>query len=129
EEANAAQETAEASGDEEVTVPAINVLLMGTDGRPGETDIPRTDTMILLSLDPQRQSVGMLSLPRDLWVPVPMLGYEAKINTLYGIGETYGYQGGGPQLTMDTVSSFIGQPVQYYAMVNFQGFVELIDLI
>ncbi len=126
----AAQEAAEASGDtEEVAVPAINVLLMGTDGRPGEVDIPRTDTMILLSLDPQRQSVGMLSLPRDLWVPVPTFGYDAKINTVYGLGETYGYHGGGPQLAMDTISSFIGQPVQYYAMVNFQGFVELIDLI
>jgi LCP family protein required for cell wall assembly len=45
------------------------------------------------------------------------------------LGETHGYAGGGPQLAKDTVSSFIGQPVQYYARVNFQGFVELVDLI
>ncbi|HXF63988.1 MAG TPA: LCP family protein, partial [Caldilineaceae bacterium] len=112
-----------------VTVPAINVLLLGTDARPDESAPPRTDTMILLTFDPQRQSLGMLSLPRDLWVPIPGYGYEAKINTAYSLGETYGYAGGGAQLAKDTVSSFIGQPVQYYARVNFQGFVELIDLI
>lgn len=125
-----AQEGAAADGGQaEQTVPAINVLLLGTDLRPGETDVPRTDTMILATFDPQRQSVGLLSLPRDLWVPVPEFGYDAKINTVYGIGETYAYAGGGPQLAKDTVSSFVGQPVQYYARINFQGFVELIDLI
>lgn len=128
--ANAAQEGAAADGDQaEQAVPAINVLLLGTDLRPGEADAPRTDTIILATFDPQRQSVGLLSLPRDLWVPVPEMGYDAKINTVYGIGEEYAYAGGGPQLTKDTVSSFVGQPVQYYARINFQGFVELIDLI
>lgn len=128
--AEASQEPVGPEGDAaEVSVPAINVLLLGTDARPGEADIPRTDTMILLTLNPQRQSVGLLSLPRDLWVPIPEFGYEAKLNTVYGIGETYGYKGGGVQLAMDTVSSFIGHPVQYYARVNFQGFVEMIDLI
>ncbi len=112
-----------------VTVPAINVLLLGTDARPDEVGAPRTDTMILLSLDPQHQTAGMLSLPRDLWVSIPGFGYETKINTAYGIGEEYNYPGGGPQLAKDTVGSFIGQPVQYYARVDFHGFVEMIDLI
>ncbi len=112
-----------------VNVPAINVLLLGTDARPDEVDAPRTDTMILASLDPQSQSLGLLSLPRDLWLPIPGLGFSSKINTAYQLGETEGYPGGGPQLAKDTVGSFIGQPVQYYARVNFQGFVELIDLI
>jgi LCP family protein required for cell wall assembly len=111
------------------SVPAINVLLLGTDARPDETDAPRTDTMLLLTYDPQRRSLGMLSLPRDLWVPIPGFGYESKINTAFTIGASRGYPGGGPQLAKDTVSSFIGQPVQYYARVNFRGFVELIDLI
>ena len=110
-------------------MPAINVLLLGTDGRTDETDVPRTDTMILLTLDPQNQTAGMLSLPRDLWIPIPGLGYSSKINTAYQLGESVGYPGGGRQLTKDTVSSFIGQPVQYYVRVNFQGFEELIDLI
>lgn len=112
-----------------VTIPAINVLLLGNDARAGEGEISNTDTMILLSFDPQNQTAGLLSLPRDLWVPIPGFGYETRINTAYPLGETYQYEGGGPQLAKDTVSSFIGQPVQYYARVNFQGFVEMIDMI
>ncbi len=112
-----------------VNIPAINILLLGSDARPGESDISNTDTMILLTFDPQNRTAGLLSMPRDLWVPIPGFGYETRINTAYPMGETYGYNGGGPQLAKDTVSSFIGQPVQYYARVNFQGFVELVDMI
>ncbi len=111
------------------SVPAINLLLLGTDARPDEFDTPRTDTMILLTLDPQNQTAGLLSLPRDLWVPIPGLGYSSKINTAYQLGESIGYPGGGKQLAKDTVSSFIGQPVPYFVKVNFQGFVDLVDLI
>lgn len=110
-------------------VPAVNILLLGNDARPGESQISNTDTMMLLRFDPQDQVIGMLSLPRDLWVPIPGFGYETRINTAYPLGETYGYEGGGPQLAKDTVSTFIGQPVQYYARVNFQGFVDMIDMI
>ncbi|MCC6458200.1 MAG: LCP family protein [Caldilineaceae bacterium] len=112
-----------------VTIPPINVLLLGTDARPGEGDISNTDTMILLHFDPQNQVAGLLSMPRDLWVPIPGFGYETRINTAYPLGETYNYAGGGAQLAKDTVSSFIGQQVHYYARVNFQGFVDLVDLI
>lgn len=112
-----------------VRLPPLNILLLGTDTRDERNDIPLTDTMILVTFDPNHQTAGMLSLPRDLWVPIPGFGYETKINMAYALGDQYGYNGGGPQLAKDTVSTFIGQPVQYYARVNFRGFVELIDLI
>jgi LCP family protein required for cell wall assembly len=83
----------------------------------------------LFTLDPQNQTAGLLSLPRDLWIPIPGLGYSSKINTAFQLGESVGYPGGGRQLAKDTVSSFIGQPVQYYVRVNFDGFEELVDLI
>lgn len=107
----------------------INVLLMGTDERPDEGGPLRTDTLILLTLNPADQSIGMLSLPRDLWVPIPGQGITTKINTAYMIGQQNGYPGGGPQLAKDTVSSFVGQPVDYYVRVNFDGFREIINLI
>jgi LCP family protein required for cell wall assembly len=126
----AAENSAEADAAQpSVAVPAINVLLLGNDARPDESDVSNTDTMILLTFDPQNKTAGLLSLPRDLWVPIPGFGYETRINTAYPLGETYGYAGGGPQLAKDTVSSFIGQPVQYYARVNFQGFVDIIDML
>lgn len=107
----------------------INVLLLGTDERPDEGGPMRTDTMILLSLDPSGRTLGMLSLPRDLWVPIPGQNMTAKINTAYTLGQQNKYPGGGPQLAKDTVSSFIGRPVDYYVRVNFDGFREIIDLI
>ncbi|MFN3981473.1 MAG: LCP family protein, partial [Caldilinea sp.] len=51
--------------------PVVNILLLGTDERPDEYSPPRTDTIILLSFNPNSGAVGMLSLPRDLWVPLP----------------------------------------------------------
>jgi LCP family protein required for cell wall assembly len=106
----------------------INILLLGTDDRPDEQGPPRTDTIILLTLDPQTNTAGMLSLPRDLWVPIPGFDFNAKINTAYGLGETR-TDGGGAQLVMDTVSQLIGRPIDYYVRINFQGFVQTIDLI
>ncbi len=106
----------------------INILLLGTDDRADEQGPPRTDTIILLTLDPQTNTAGMLSLPRDLWVPIPGFDFNAKINTAYGLGETHN-DSGGAQLVMDTVSQLIGRPIDYYVRVNFQGFVQTIDLI
>lgn len=109
---------------------AINVLLLGTDERADEVEGPlRTDTIILATLDLNSQTAGMLSLPRDLWVPIPNFNMTTKINTAYGLGVANRYPGGGPQLVMDTVSSFVGQEVPYYVRINFDGFEQMIDLI
>ncbi len=110
-------------------LPVINVLLLGTDERADDPSPPRTDTMILLTFDPNTQTAGMLSFPRDLWVPIPTLGITNKINTAYMFGEKNRYPGGGAQLAKDTVSAFIGQKVDYYVHINFGGFIRLIDLI
>jgi len=107
----------------------LNILLLGTDERPDEYGPTRTDTMILLTVNPETGAMGMLSLPRDLWVPIPGLGVTTKINTAYMLGELESYPGGGAQLAKDTVGSFVGQPVDYFVRVNFDGFREIIDLI
>jgi LCP family protein required for cell wall assembly len=109
---------------------AINVLFLGTDERADEVEGPlRTDTIILATLDLDSQTAGMLSLPRDLWVPIPNFNMTTKINTAYGLGVANQYAGGGPQLVMDTVSSFVGQEVPYFVRINFDGFEQMIDLI
>jgi LCP family protein required for cell wall assembly len=107
----------------------ISVLLLGTDERANEYDPPRTDTMMVVTLDLSNKTAGMISLPRDLWVPIPGYDITTKINTAYIIGERREYPGGGSQLSKDTVSSFIGRPVEYYVRINFSGFVSFIDLI
>lgn len=106
----------------------FTVLVMGMDRRPGEFGgAYRTDTMILISLDPQTDSVGMLSIPRDLWVEIP--GYSLqKINTAYTVGELEG-PGGGPLLAMQTVQYNFGIRVNEYVTVDFDTFMAIIDLI
>lgn len=107
----------------------INILLLGTDARPTDGDLARTDSIILLSINPDTHAIGMISLPRDLWVPIPGYNFPSKINLAYIIGEERNYPGGGSQLAVDTISSFIGRPIDYYVRINFDGFVEFIDQI
>jgi LCP family protein required for cell wall assembly len=106
----------------------VNILLLGVDYRDWQEgrDYPRSDTMILLTLDPQNKTAGMLSIPRDMWVAIP--GFEhGKINTAYYLGEAYKLPGGGPGLAVQTVEQFLGVPIHYYAQVDFGAFVRFID--
>jgi LCP family protein required for cell wall assembly len=103
----------------------INILLLGVDKRPDET-YSRTDTMMLVTVDPIAKTAGMLSIPRDLWVSIP--GYEEdRINKAYFLAQRDKYPGGGPALAMKTVQYNLGVPVHYYAQVDFTGFEKIID--
>ena len=108
----------------------INILIIGLDYRDWEAGLgaPRSDTMILLTIDPLTKSAGMLSIPRDMWVNIPGFRY-GRINMAYSSGEGNKLPGGGPELARKTVEQFIGVPVQYYAQIDFYTFVEFIDLI
>jgi len=106
----------------------VTILLMGIDERHSEDGPWRTDTMILLTLDPQSQTAGMLSLPRDLWVMIPDYDTFDRINNAHFRGDRDDYPGGGgPQLAMKTVQRLLSIPVDYYATVNFRAFVTIID--
>jgi len=120
-----------ASGEAAIPMPEsqISILLLGSDERADDKEPPRTDTMLLLTLDLEHRTAGMISLPRDLWVPIPGYDITTKINTAYVIGEKRGYPGGGTQLAKDTVSSFVGRPIEHYLRINFNGFVRFVDLI
>jgi LCP family protein required for cell wall assembly len=106
----------------------VSLLVMGLDYRDwaaGEGP-PRTDTMILFTIDPVNRTAGILSIPRDLWVNIPGFDY-GRINSAYQLGEAYKVVGGGPQLATDTVEELLGVPIDYYAQVDFGAFVRFID--
>jgi len=106
----------------------VNILVMGIDQRKHEQGPWRTDTMLVLTIDPVTASGGMLSIPRDLWVPIP--GYEeGRINTAHYLGELYDYPGGGSALAAKTVQYNLGVPIHHYARVNFTAFEQLVNLI
>lgn len=106
----------------------INILFIGLDARDLEENNgpPRTDSMILFTVDPISKTAGMLSIPRDMWVNIPGFGYS-RINTAYPSGEGARLPGGGPGLAMKTVSQFLGVPVDYYVQVDFNVFVTMVD--
>jgi polyisoprenyl-teichoic acid--peptidoglycan teichoic acid transferase len=103
----------------------VNILLMGIDKRPDEY-VSRTDTMILITIDPASRTGGMLSIPRDLWVAIPGYG-ENRVNTAHYLGDKNGYPGGGPALAMKTVQYNLGVPVHFYVRVDFDGFRRIVD--
>lgn len=106
---------------------AINVLLLGTDRRPGEINW-RTDTIILLSINQEAKTVGMLTIPRDLYVNIPSIGMQ-RINTADFYGEYYHYPGGGPNLIKTTIERNLGIRVHYFLRGGFEGFRKAIDLV
>jgi len=106
----------------------VTLLFIGLDERDWEIGqgAPRSDTMILFTIDPISKTAGMLSIPRDMWVNIPGFGYS-RINTAYSSGEGNKLPGGGPGLAVKTVEQFIGVPIQYFAQVDFKAFEEAID--
>ena len=106
----------------------VSILLMGVDQRCEETGPTHTDSMMVLTIDPVGLSAAVLSLPRDLWVEIPDFGVD-RINQANYLGEIYEYPGGGQALAVQTVEAFLGVPIDYYVAVNFDAFVEIVDLI
>ncbi|TAK33332.1 MAG: LytR family transcriptional regulator [Chloroflexota bacterium] len=109
----------------------VNILLVGMDLRPGEQGSPgRTDSMIIATIDPYSKTAGMLSIPRDLWVPIPLANgrdTEERINAAYAIGELNKYPGGGMALLRRTIEYNFGIRVHYYVDVEFEGFRKVVN--
>lgn len=97
----------------------VNILLIGTDARPGDTS-SRSDTIIFCSIDLDRKQVYFLSIPRDSLVDIPGNGKD-KINAAHAYG--------GIPLLIETVSQFLDRPIHYYAELDFQGFAKVIDIL
>jgi len=108
-------------------VSRVTILILGLDYRDWEADVtPHSDTMILMTLDPLSDTMGMLSIPRDMWVNIPSFGFYT-INTAYFLGDSYNLPGGGPALAVETVEKFLGVPVHFYAQIDFGAFIQFID--
>lgn len=102
----------------------INFLVLGQGG--AKHDGPYlTDTIMVVSLKPSTKQVALISLPRDLIVPIPGFGLR-KINSANAYGEVRGEEGGA-QLASSVVSEVLNIPIHYYARLSFSGFAQVID--
>jgi polyisoprenyl-teichoic acid--peptidoglycan teichoic acid transferase len=102
-----------------------NILLLGIDDRSQDGTLGRSDTNIIVSIEPLRPTVSMLSIPRDLWVTIPGVG-ENRINTAHFFAEIE-QPGSGPKATLETVRLNFGLTVPYYARVRFDSFQFIVE--
>ncbi|MCP3913228.1 MAG: LCP family protein [Actinomycetia bacterium] len=111
---------------------ARNFLFVGSDSRDGisatdpdaglylaePTGGRRSDTIILVRVDPAKVGVDMVSIPRDLWVPIAGTGQESRVNSAYSDG---------PQALIDTVQDYLGVEINHYIEADFRGFQGLVE--
>lgn len=132
---NLGQALSETGQEASVTSGPINILMVGVDSAEGlDSGEPvkaereregvgglRSDTIMLLRLDPGTGRIALMSFPRDLWVPIAGTGYREKINAAIGVG--------GPALLIRTISQNFDIPIDHYVQVDFAQFEQLVDVV
>jgi len=108
----------------------LTVLLMGVDTRDKTLEgASRSDVITLVTIDPISKTAALLSIPRDLYVPIPKIDIDSRINTAYFYGDYYHLPGGGPALAEQTLAYNFGIPVQRYAVIDFAGFKQIVEAV
>ncbi|WP_342558473.1 LCP family protein [Metasolibacillus sp. FSL K6-0083] len=97
----------------------FSVLLLGIDER--EYDVGRSDTMIVVTVNPEQKTVKMLSIPRDARVEIIGNNTVEKIN--------HAYARGGIPMSIATVENILNIPIDYYVAINMEGFLQIIDVL
>ncbi|WP_243388125.1 LytR family transcriptional regulator [Bacillus kexueae] len=97
----------------------ISILLMGVDERKG--DKGRSDSLILMTINPNQESIEMLSIPRDTRTEIVGKGIQDKINHAYAFG--------GTEMAINTVENFLDVPVDYFVKVNMESFKDIVDAV
>lgn len=111
----------------QVAASRTNVLILGLDRRPQQGDVVRSDVLMLATADPREPRLGLLSIPRDLYVEIPGHG-QSRINAAHFYGERAN-RGKGPDLAMETVARNFGVPVHHYVRVDFDAFRAVVDAV
>jgi polyisoprenyl-teichoic acid--peptidoglycan teichoic acid transferase len=97
----------------------ISIMLLGVDERKG--DRGRSDTIIIVALDPKEDKMLMFSIPRDTRTEIIGKDFDDKINHAYAFG--------GTQMAMDTVENFLSTSIDYYVKVNMESFRDIVNAV
>lgn len=108
-------------------MPPLDLLILGVDARQGEGYVTRTDSIMLLGVQPRRLRVNLLSIPRDLFITVPGYGAQ-RINTVNVLGEL-DERGSGPHLLSDAIHTSFGVRPDRYMRLNFTAFEALVNAV
>lgn len=105
----------------------ITILLLGADLSAADGS-SRTDTIMLVNIDPRTKSASIMSIPRDVKVVIPGYGID-KINAAFALGDYNKVQGGGAGLMIRTIEANFGIPIHAFVQIDFNGFVQMIDTV
>jgi polyisoprenyl-teichoic acid--peptidoglycan teichoic acid transferase len=97
----------------------ISIMLLGVDERKG--DKGRSDTIIIVAVNPKQDKMLMFSIPRDTRTEIIGKGFNDKINHAYAFG--------GSQMAMDTIEKFLKTSIDYYVKVNMESFRDIVDAV
>lgn len=97
----------------------FSALILGVDERDG--DVGRSDTMIVLTINPTLETTKILSIPRDTYTEIVGKGFKDKINHAYAFG--------GMEMAIKTVENLLSIPIDYVAQVNMESFVDIIEIV
>ncbi|NJP37441.1 LCP family protein [Alkalicoccus luteus] len=97
----------------------VSILLLGVDAEESTTG--RTDTMMIVTVNPQDESMRMVSLPRDTRMEIVGRDMQDKVNHAYAFG--------GADMAMDTVENYFDIPLDYFVTVNMSGFKDIVDAV
>lgn len=106
------------TGDLEELKP-ISIMLLGIDEREGDSG--RSDTMIIIAVDPKEDKMLMFNIPRDTRTEIVGKGFDDKINHAYAFG--------GTQMAMDTAENFLETSIDYYVKVNMESFRDIVNAV
>jgi LCP family protein required for cell wall assembly len=131
--------TSEGPSEPQGLTQAQNVLVVGDDSSDdlggdfedlaaGERDGHRTDTIMILRIDPQGNKITGINFPRDLYIPL-CDGSTQRINAAWYTGSLEGGSAGGAECLIETVHEFADIRIDHYAQVNFEGFVEIVNAV
>lgn len=105
----------------------ITILLLGADLSAADGS-SRTDTIMLVNIDPRTSSASILSIPRDVKVVIPGYGID-KINAAFALGDYNNVQGGGAGLMIRTIEANFGIPIHAFVQIDFNGFTHMINTV
>lgn len=97
----------------------VSILILGVEDYATDGENGRTDTIMLVTLNPYSKSMKMLSIPRDTRVGIVGRSKQDKINHAHAFG--------GTDMVIDTVEQFLDVPIDYFIKINFDGFIDVID--
>lgn len=104
----------------------FNLLLLGLDRRKNEPS--RTDSILLIHIHPENKTASVISIPRDTRIHVPGIGYT-KINHVHFLEETKSGNESATQAVIQAVSNFFDVPIHYFVKLDFQQFIQLVDVL